>query len=158
MMTQLGLTINDRKTRICRVPGDTFRFLGYTIGTMWSPISGRARTDLRPSPQAVQKLCRSISEQTSRRWLHLTPEEMVKGLHLRLTGWVNYFQLGQVSKAYRAVDQHVRYRLRKWLSVKYGVQEAKYARFSDAYLAQALGLRTLDDIKRTLLLVANARP
>ena len=86
MMTQLGLTINDRKTRICRVPGDTFRFLDYTIGTMWSPISGRARTDLRPSPQAVQKLCRSISEQTSRRWLFLTPEEMVKGLHLRLTG------------------------------------------------------------------------
>lgn len=94
MMTQLGLTINDRKTRICRVPGETFRFLGYTIGTLWSPKTGESYTGLRPSPQAVQKLCRAISDRTSRQWLHLTPEEMVKGLELRLTGWVNYFQLG----------------------------------------------------------------
>jgi RNA-directed DNA polymerase len=157
MMTQLGLTINDRKTRICRVPGETFRFLGYTIGTLWSPRTGESYTGLRPSPQAVQKLCRAISDRTSRRWLHLTPEEMVKGLELRLTGWVNYFQLGQVSKAYRAVDQHVRYRLRKWLSAKYKVQGSGYVRFSDRYLEEALGLRTLAEIKRTLLLIANAR-
>ncbi len=152
MMTQLGLTINDRKTRICRVPGGTFRFLGYTIGTFWSPVTGASRTDLRPSPQAVQKLCRSLNEQMSRRWLYLSPEEMVKNLHLRLTGWVNYFQLGQVSKAYRAVDRHVRYRLRKWLCDKYQVRGSGYARFSDRYLAEELGLLTLLELKCNLLI------
>jgi RNA-directed DNA polymerase len=151
MMTQLGLTLNDRKTRICRVPGDTFRFLGYTIGTLWSPVTGESYTGLRPSPQAVQKLCRSLNEQMSRRWLFLSPEEMVKSLHLRLTGWVNYFQRGQVSKAYRAVDRHVRYRLRKWLCLKHQVPGSGTARYSDRYLAEALGLLTLDEIKRRLL-------
>jgi RNA-directed DNA polymerase len=152
MMTQLRLTINDRKTRICRVPGGTFRFLGYTIGTFWSPVTGASRTDLRPSPQAVQKLCRSLNEQMSRRWLHLTPEEMVKNLHLRLTGWVNYFQLGQISKAYRAVDRHVRYRLRKWLCKKHQEQGSGYSRYSDRYLAEELGLLTLTELKRNPLI------
>jgi len=152
MMAQLRLTINDRKTRICRVPGGTFRFLGYTIGTLWSPVTGESYTGLRPSPQAVQKLCRSLNEQMSRRWLFLSPEEMVKNLHLRLTGWVNYFQLGQVSKAYRAVDRHVRYRLRKWLCLKHQVPGSGYARYSDRYLAEELGLLTLDEIKRRLLI------
>jgi hypothetical protein len=32
-----------------------------------------------------------------------------------LKGWGNYFRLGSVSKAYRAVDSHVRNRLRRWL-------------------------------------------
>jgi RNA-directed DNA polymerase len=152
MMAQLRLTINDRKTRICRVPGGTFRFLGYTIGTFWSPISGASHTSLRPSPQAVQKLCQSLNEQMGRRWLHLSPEELVRDLHQRLTGWVNYFQLGQVSKAYRAVDQHVRYRLRKWLCDKYKVRGSGHARFSDRYLAEELGLLTLLEIKCNLLI------
>jgi glycosyl hydrolase family 42 (putative beta-galactosidase)/group II intron maturase len=33
-------------------------------------------------------------------------------------GWGNYFSLGPVSKAYRAVDAHTRYRLRQWLRYK----------------------------------------
>ncbi len=53
-MTQLRPTINDRKTRICRVPGGTFRFLGYTIGTFWWPVTGESRTSLRPSPSGAE--------------------------------------------------------------------------------------------------------
>jgi hypothetical protein len=31
MMAKLKLTVNERKTRLCRVPADSFDFLGYTI-------------------------------------------------------------------------------------------------------------------------------
>jgi len=40
---------------------------------------------------------------------------VVGELNLVLRGWANYFRLGAVSKAYRAVDSHARYRLRQWL-------------------------------------------
>ena len=48
MMSQLRLTVNETKTRLCRVPEETFDFLGYTIGRCWSarrgsPTSGRSR-------------------------------------------------------------------------------------------------------------------
>ena len=36
-----------------------------------------------------------------------------------LKGWGNYFRLGSVSQAYRSVDNHVRNRLRRWLSKKH---------------------------------------
>ena len=39
-------------------------------------------------------------------------------LNRMLTGWANYFCLGAVRKAYSAVDQHARRRLRRWLCDK----------------------------------------
>jgi RNA-directed DNA polymerase len=149
MMTRLRLTVNDQKTRLCRVSEEPFRFLGYTIGRCYSPRTGESYLAPRPSPQAVRKLCRAIRDRTGRTWVHLEPKEMVKGLLLRLTGWVNYFQLGQVSKAYRIVDQYVRYRLRKWLCAKYSVRGRGETRFPDQYL-RALGLCPLEIIRQRL--------
>ena len=37
MMTKLRLTVNESKTRLCRLPEETFDFLGYTIGRCYSP-------------------------------------------------------------------------------------------------------------------------
>ena len=42
MMSKLRLTVNETKTRLCRVPEETFDFLGYTIGRCYSPQTGRA--------------------------------------------------------------------------------------------------------------------
>ena len=39
-----------------------------------------------------------------------------------MVGWANYFCLGPVSKAYAAVDNHARRRLRQWLCNKHKVQ------------------------------------
>ncbi len=150
MMTQLRLTVNDRKTRLCRVSEEPFRFLGYTIGRCYSPRTGESYLAPRPSPQAVRKLCRVIGERTGRSRLHLEPKELVEDLLRRLTGWVNYFQLGQVSKAYRIVDAHVRYRLRRWLCAKYGIRGSGRTRFPDQYLAEVLGVSTLDRLRRRL--------
>ena len=140
MMTRLRLTVNERKTRICRVPGESFRFLGYWFGRCYSPRTGWSFIGLRPSREAVVRLCRAISEQTSRQWLWLDARELVMRLNLRLAGWANYFQLGQVSPAYRAVDRHVCYRLREWLRAKHKVVGSGYTRFPDSYLYQTLGL------------------
>ena len=44
MMSKLRLTVNETKTRLCRVPEETFDFLGYTIGQCWSPKRRASRT------------------------------------------------------------------------------------------------------------------
>ena len=148
MMARLGLTVNERKTRICRVPGESFRFLGYWIGRCYSPRRGNSFVGLRPSRQAVTRICRAISEKTSRRWLFLDVREIVKLLNQHLVGWANYFQLGQVSPAYHAVESHVCYRLRKWLRWKYKLAGSGKSRFPDSYLHQDLGLVELSKLPR----------
>lgn len=148
MMARLRLTVNERKTRICRVPGESFRFLGYWIGRCYSPRTGGSFLGMRPSRTAVTRLCRALSEQTSRRWLLLDVREVVQRLNQRLLGWANYFQLGQVSPAYRAVERHVCYRLRQWLRRKHKVAGSGKTRFPDDYLHHTLGLVELLTLPR----------
>jgi len=42
-----------------------------------------------------------------------------------MNGWANYFCLGPVSKAYRAVDRHTCKRLRQWLCAKHKRQDCE---------------------------------
>jgi hypothetical protein len=37
MMSRLKLTVNESKTRVCRLPQEKFDFLGYTFGRCYSP-------------------------------------------------------------------------------------------------------------------------
>ena len=150
MMERLKLTVNERKTRICRVPGETFGFLGYTIGECYSFRRKSSYLGMRPAKKAVQRICRAISEMTSRRWVWLPEEDMVRDINQRLAGWANYFQLGSVGKAYYAVDRHTTYRLRKWLQRKHKLGRRGLARFSYTYLYQTLGLIRLPLLPRLL--------
>jgi RNA-directed DNA polymerase len=140
MMQTLKLTVNESKTRVCRVPEESFDFLGYTIGRCYSPKTGRAYIGTRPSRRKIQRICREISEMTSRRWMLQEAADRVTRLNRMLIGWANYFCLGSASKAYRAVDIHARHRLRQWLCAKHKVKDQGTSRFSDAYLDQTLGL------------------
>jgi group II intron reverse transcriptase/maturase len=143
MMQRLKLTVNEEKTRKCRLPDESFDFLGYTIGRCYSSKTGRAYYGTRPSKRKVQQLCREISELTSRRWTLVDVEGRIDRLNRKLIGWANYFCLGPVSKAYAAVDSHVRHRLRQWLCAKHKVPGQGTSRFPDEYLYQELGLARL---------------
>jgi RNA-directed DNA polymerase len=143
MMNRLKLTVNGAKTHVCIVPDETFDFLGYTIGRCWSKQTGRSYIGTRPSQKRVSRLCRAISEETSRRWLLMDAEDRVRKLNRMLIGWANYFCLGPVSQAYHAIDLHVQYRLRQWLRGKYKIKSTGMTRFPDSYLYRTLGLTRL---------------
>jgi RNA-directed DNA polymerase len=147
MMQRLKLTVNETKTCLCRVPDESFDFLGYTLGRCHSPKTGRAYIGTRPAKKKVLRLCREISEATDRRWTFKAVEDLVAQLNRKMVGWSNYFRLGPVSKAYAAVDQHACYRLRQWLCKKHKVSGSGTSRFPDAYLHEKLGLVQLS--KRT---------
>ncbi len=150
MMQGLKLSVNETKTKLCRVPAETFDFLGYTFGRCYSRQTGRAYLGTRPAAKKIRKLCDSVGKQTSRRFLLLTPEEVVTRLNRQLRGWANYFRLGPVSRAYRAVDRYVTNRLRRWLCKKHKVPGAGTSRFPNTYLYQQLGLIRLPALTRNL--------
>ena len=148
MMRRLKLTVNETKTHWCRVPDKSFDFLGYTLGRCYSTQTGKAYIGTRPSRKKIQQLCRGISEMTGRRWTLLDPADRVARLNRMLVGWANYFCLGPVSKAYRAVDTHARNRLRRWLCVKHKVPGPGTSRYPDDYLDHTLGLVKLQSRTR----------
>ena len=58
MMRRLKLTVNETKTHVCRLPAESFDFLGYTFGRMYSPRTGGAYLGARPSRKKVLGVCR----------------------------------------------------------------------------------------------------
>ena len=150
MMSRLKLTVNETKTHLCRVPDESFDFLGYTIGRCYSPRTGRSYIGTRPSKKRVQRIFAAISEMTSRRWLWKDAQEQVRELNLMPRGWANYFYLGPVSKAYRAIDAHVRQRLRRWLCSKHKIDSSGWSRYPDRYLYKTLGLVELSLLTQRL--------
>jgi hypothetical protein len=140
MMSKLKLTVNEKKTRVCYLPEEKFDFLGYTFGRCYSMRRGRVYVGTVPSRKRVQRICRAISAETGRDTVRLDPKAMVDKLNRMLIGWANYFCLGVVSKAYSAVDLHVRRRLRRWLCDKHEEARPGYKRFPEASLHSVYGL------------------
>jgi group II intron reverse transcriptase/maturase len=140
IMGRLKLTVNEEKTRTCHVPQETFDFLGYTFGRCYSAKTGRAYIGTRPSKKSIRRLIYSIGEHTDRRTFQLEATQQVERVNRKLTGWANYFCLGPVSKAYRAIDAYTRARLRRWLCGKHQRAGRGFQRYPDSYLYEHLGL------------------
>jgi RNA-directed DNA polymerase len=156
MMQQLKLTVNETKTKLCRVPEEKFDFLGFTFGRLYSPRTGGSYLGARPSAKRIQRICAAISEQTERRWLFLDPAQVVGRLNSLLRGWASYFCLGAVTAAYRIVDTHVCFRLRQWLGKREKVRGSRRLRYSEPYLRRTFGLLKLEGRPRRNLSCANA--
>ena len=140
MMSKLKLTVNETKTRLCRLPDEAFDFLGYTLGRNYDCRTGESYLGPRPSRKKINRLCREISELTTRRTTLLDVEEQIGRISRKLRGWSNYFRIGTVRKAYRSIDNHVCHRVRQWLCAKFKVQGQGKKRYPDKYLYQELRL------------------
>jgi RNA-directed DNA polymerase len=140
IMRKLKLTVNETKTRVCRLPEEKFDFLGYTFGRCYSIQTGRAYLGTVPSKKRVIRICKAISSETGRNKTLRDRDSVVETLNRMMIGWANYFCLGPVSKAYRAVEQHARKRLRQWLCDKHKMSWPATQRFPEADLHDVLGL------------------
>ena len=68
---------------------------------------------------------------------------MVERLNQSMTGWANYFCLGQVTPAYFVVNRHAGKRLRQWLCRKHKTKRGIYVRFPENRLYEDYGLLRL---------------
>ena len=145
MMTKLKLTVNEAKTRVAKLPEEKFDFLGYTFGSCYSTKTGRAYLGTVPAKKRVMRICQAISSETGHNRTLLDQKVVVAKLNRMMNGWANYFCLGPVSKAYRAVDRHARKRLRQWLCAKHKVAGRATRKYPEATLHTAFGLICLSE-------------
>jgi hypothetical protein len=145
MMTKLKLTVNETKTRVSKLPEEKFDFLGYTFGRCYSTKTGRAYLGTVPAKKRVIRICQAISSETGTNRTLLDHKTVVTKLNQMMNGWANYFCLGPVSKAYRAVDRHARKRLRQWLCAKHKARGRSTRTYPETTLNDRFGLVRLTE-------------
>lgn len=146
IMSKLKLTVNEEKTRLCSMPEGKFDFLGYTFSRMYSVKTRKPYIGTRPSQKSIKRMTESIHLLTSRNTGWMDAEEIVKQLNQKLRGWVNYFQLGPVTKAYRFLDRYTTTRLRRWFCKKHKQDGKGIKRYPDEFFYDKLGLIQLPKI------------
>ncbi len=137
--TQMGLTLNEPKTRVGHGRTEPFTFLGYTFGPMHYRKDGHWYLGAAPAKKAVQRVKGRI-RQILRPSNQAPWAEVVADLNSVLRGWAHYFSYGTRLMAYRAVDHYVYERVRHFLRRRHKVPSRGTRRFPAEQVFGELGV------------------
>lgn len=143
LMEDMGLTVNEEKTRLVHMPKGVFVFLGYEFRELYSWRLHRKYIGLRPSQKAITRLKVGIHELTSAHMGLKKTSDVVGAINRKVRGWANYFKVGAVSKAYKTTSRYIVGRFRHWFGRKHKWKTKGYKSYPDERIYKETGLINL---------------
>lgn len=133
VMGRLGLRLNEAKTSVRDARSERFDFLGYSFGPHRYRKDGHWYLGASPSKKSVARLKERVGDLLHRGNQQPWPDVQVQ-LNSLLRGWTSYFGYGTRFLAYRAVDNYVEQRVRRFLVRRHKVPSRGTRRFSSEVL------------------------
>ncbi len=113
----IGVSLNTEKTRVVHMiePRAVFAFLGFEFRWVPSAKTGRGYPHLTPRRKKITGLLRSVRD-TLRASRHLPTQAAVTRVNAITRGWVNYFRVGNSSRAFGNVRFYVERSVRRFVA------------------------------------------
>jgi RNA-directed DNA polymerase len=145
VMSRLGLTLNEVKTKLRDARKEHFDFLGYTYGPYFNRKIRKRYVGAAPSKKSVRRLTTKVGELlvpgNHAKWPKIRDQ-----LNIILEGWAAYFCYDTRLMAYRAVDNYVGDAVRRFLKRRHKVQTRGSRCFPPAEVFGPLGVTRLRNL------------
>ncbi len=140
ILTRIGLTLNETKTRICHAWQEPFDFLGYSFGVQYRFGGGRPYLAAYPSAKSVRRLRTKLRRMVGNHMSWQPTEEFVGNVNRTMRGWMNYFRYGTLWKTYSHLEKFLQQRIRGWLVHKHRIGSRGECRYPAEYIYDTLGV------------------
>jgi len=139
-LNRLGLKLNREKTRRLDLRIDKkLEFLGFQFHRVINKKTKKRLILVEPSP-ASQKKCRAKVKQLINHRIPLRVKDQIGNVNQFISGWTNYFRLGNSGKALKALDQYVYKRVRRVIQRRKGRYGYGWRRINRVDIYGRLGL------------------
>ncbi len=140
VLENLGLTLNEEKTRVVDAHQESFNFLGFSIGIKRGKKTGKIYPHTEPSKKALKHIRSEIKQLTTERFSATPTEMVIRRVNEVARGWVGYFRFGNCAKTMSSFKRYLVYRMRIYLRRKHHYRSFGYKAYPDRYYFDSLGL------------------
>lgn len=140
VLSDLGLTLNEEKTKIVDSRKASFTFLGFRIEMRPARRTGNPFPLVEPAKQAMKHIRLEIRQLTTEQYSAVPTEDVIRRVNGVARGWVNYFYYGNCTHAMSALREYMVYRMRIYMRRKHCFHSYGYKAFPNSYYYETLGL------------------
>ena len=141
-LAPLGVELNREKTQVVdTLKDEAFGFLGFELRRV-RKRQGEGYFILMTPKKKARKAIKAKIRETIRSGGALPAKEVVERINAALAGWVNYFRVGNASRAFSEVRDYVEMKVRTLLTRRKRRRKRSvgWRRWSNQYLYDVLGL------------------
>ncbi|KAE8753364.1 group II intron reverse transcriptase/maturase [Paraburkholderia madseniana] len=141
-LVPLGVELNTEKTTVVdTLHGDAFGFLGFDLRRVRKRAGNGYFVKMTPKKRARQSIKAKIRD-IIRHGGSTPAAKLIARLNATVSGWVNYFRVGNASRAFSEVRDYLEMKVRTLLTRRKRRQKRSvgWRRWSNEYLYDVLGL------------------